>query len=118
MKVPGAAVLAAGGAGLDRVRAAAVRVCGSRPSGEHLLRAWQRFSDQGGGRAAAAVTYFGFLSFFPLIALAFALLGYVVDWYPQVYGDLTRDISQALPGLVGDRPGQVNVDQIAAARGG
>ena len=32
----------------------------------------------GAGAGAAAVTYFGFLSFFPLVALAFAVLGFVV----------------------------------------
>src|SRR6201999_4536376 len=56
------------------------------------------------------------LSFFPLVALEFAALGFVVEWYPQIYGDLRRGISRALPGLVGDQPGQVDVGKIADAR--
>jgi membrane protein len=112
------AVIAGVGRRIGRLRAAARRVCESRPVGVHLLAAWARFADADGGRQAAAVTYFGFLSFFPVVALAFAVLGFVVEWYPQVYGDLTDGISRALPGLVGDRPGQVNVSQIADARAG
>jgi membrane protein len=83
-----------------------------------VLRARRRFLDQGGNRQAGAVTYFAFLSFFPLVALAFAVVGYLVVWFPQIHDDLTRAISDALPGLVGSKPGQVNVDQIASAKAG
>jgi membrane protein len=112
------AVLGAIGALLGRVKAFCRRMCEKRPIGVHLLTSWARFSDAEGGKQSAAVTYFGFLSFFPLVALAFAALGFVVEWFPHVYGDLTTEISKALPGLVGDKPGQVNVGQIADARTG
>jgi membrane protein len=88
------------------------------PGLDHLLRARRRFLDQGGSRQAGAVTYLGFLSFFPLVALAFAVVGYLVVGFPQIHDDLTRAISDALPGLVGDKPGQVNVDQIAEGKAG
>jgi membrane protein len=106
------------GAVIARVRARGRKLCESRPIGVHLLAACARFAEADSGRQAAAVTYFGFLSFFPLVALAFAVLGFVVDWYPQIHGDLTTEVSRALPGLVGNRPGQVNVDKIADARDG
>ncbi|HEX3613463.1 MAG TPA: YhjD/YihY/BrkB family envelope integrity protein [Sporichthyaceae bacterium] len=112
------AVLGAIGVVLGRAKAFCRRMCEKRPIGVHLLTAWARFSDAEGGKQAAAVTYFGFLSFFPLVALAFAALGFVVEWFPHVYGDLTTEISRALPGLVGNQPGQVNVGQIADAREG
>jgi len=85
---------------------------------DHLLRARRRYLDSGGTRQSGAVTYFAFLSFFPLVALIFAVIGFVLVWYPQVHDDLTRSISDALPGLVGTRPGQINVDQIADAKTG
>src|SRR5581483_7051913 len=111
-------VLGAIGAGIGAVQAFGRRICEKRPVGVHLLTAWARFSDAEGGRQAAAVTYFGFLSFFPLVALAFAVLGFVVDWFPNVHADLTTEISKALPGLVGEKKGQVNVGQIIDARAG
>jgi membrane protein len=88
------------------------------PALDHLLRARRRYLDSGGSRQSGAVTYFAFLSFFPLVALIFAVIGFVLVWYPQVHDDLTRSISDALPGLVGTRPGQINVDQIAHAKTG
>lgn len=114
----GAAAIAGLRGRLDRARLAGRRLCASRPALEHLLRAGERFAQQEGGRQAATVTYFGFLSFFPLVALAFAVVGYLLDWDPGLRSDLTDVIDRALPGLVGSRPGQVNVDQIASARAG
>ncbi len=66
---------------------------------DHLIRAWSRYQSDRGDRLAASVTYFGFLSFFPLIALAFSVVGFVVDAYPSAQADLTRQINDFLPGL-------------------
>lgn len=46
----------------------------NRPALDHLLRAAGRYQADAGDRLAAAVTYFGFLSFFPLLALSASLL--------------------------------------------
>jgi membrane protein len=89
-----------------------------RPGLDHVVRAKGRYDDRRGDRQAGAVTFFGFLSFFPLIALAFAVLGFVIDFYPDVQQDIQRGISEAMPGLVGTAPGQINLDQIAAAKAG
>jgi membrane protein len=102
----------------DRIRGWIQVARAERPGLDHVLRARRRFVDQGGNRQAGAVTYFGFLSFFPLVALAFAIVGYLVVWFPQLHDDLTRGISDALPGLVGNKPGQVNVDQITDGKAG
>ena len=66
---------------------------------DHLIRAWGRYQSDHGDRLAAYVTYFGFLSFFPLIALAFSVAGFVVDAYPSAQHDLVRQINNFLPGL-------------------
>jgi membrane protein len=66
---------------------------------DHLIRAWSRYQSDSGDRLAASVTYFGFLSFFPIIALAFSVAGFVVDAYPSAQKDLIRQINNFLPGL-------------------
>ncbi|WP_462188794.1 MULTISPECIES: YihY/virulence factor BrkB family protein [unclassified Frankia] len=70
-----------------------------RPFLDHLIRAYSRYTADGGDRLAASATYFAFLSFFPLVALAFAVTGFVVDAYPDVQESLTRQINDYLPGL-------------------
>jgi membrane protein len=79
---------------------------------DHLARAYARYHEQRGDRLAAAVTYFGFLSFFPLLALAYALLGYLVGASEKARHYLVDAIQSVLPGLAG----QVPVEQIAGAR--
>ncbi len=66
---------------------------------DHLIRGWSRYQSDRGDRLAASVTYFGFLSFFPIIALAFSVAGFVVDAYPSAQHDLVREINNFLPGL-------------------
>ncbi len=79
---------------------------------DHLIRAVQRYQVQSGDRLAGAVTYFAFLSFFPLIALAFAAFGFVVAGDPRVLAALTQAINEQLPGLAD----QLRLEEIAAAR--
>src|SRR3954464_10110920 len=70
-----------------------------RPFVDHMVRAFSRYQADGGDRLAASVTYFGFLSFFPLIALAFSIAGFVVDAYPDAQQKLVEQINNFLPGL-------------------
>ncbi len=70
-----------------------------RPFLDHMIRAFSRYQADGGDRLAASVTYFGFLSFFPLIALAFSVAGFVVDAYPDAQTKLAEQINNFLPGL-------------------
>src|SRR3954463_8089710 len=62
---------------------------------DHLVRTVQRYPVQKGDRLAGAITYFAFLSFFPLIALGFAVSGYV----EALRTILTEAITGQLPGL-------------------
>ncbi|REE98263.1 YihY/virulence factor BrkB family protein [Thermomonospora umbrina] len=80
---------------------------------DHLFRAHRRYAEQRGDRSAAAITFYGFLSFFPLVALAYALLGYLVGVSRQARDYLVQAISELMPGLAAD----VDVAQIAQARG-
>ncbi|WP_026124583.1 MULTISPECIES: YihY/virulence factor BrkB family protein [Nocardiopsis] len=85
-----------------------------RPWFDHAVRAAERYTDQDGSRLAASVTYFGFLSFFPLIALAFAVVGYVAEFSPDARDYLETAIGDLLPGLAAELP----IDQVAQARTG
>ena len=79
---------------------------------DHMARAYERYQERRGDRLAAAVTYFGFLSFFPLLALAYALLGYLVGVSERARTYLVDAINSILPGLSDRLP----VEQIAQAK--
>ncbi|GII29564.1 inner membrane protein YhjD [Planotetraspora mira] len=63
---------------------------------DHVIRTVQRYQVQSGDRLAGAFTYFAFLSFFPLIALAFAVIQFRT---PEVVETLVKAINEQLPGL-------------------
>ena len=76
---------------LDRLNQLRAR----RPFVDHLVRMVQHYGDVNGKLQAGAVTYFAFLSFFPILALAFFVVGYVSKVYPDA-----RDVLiTALTGL-------------------
>lgn len=83
---------------------------------DHLVRAAQRYSKDSGGQLAAAVTLPGFLSFFPLVALALSIAGYVAHYDARAQAQITDSISGFFPGLIGSGKGQINVDSIANQR--
>jgi membrane protein len=79
---------------------------------DHLARAYQRYQDRRGDRLAAGMTYFGFLSFFPLLSLAYALLGYLVGVSDTARAYLVEAINSVLPGLAERLP----IEQIAQTK--
>lgn len=81
---------------------------------DHLAAAAGRYRGRDGNRLAAALTFYGFLSFFPLVALAYAITGYAVAINPALRGYIGRAIAEALPGLAHRLP----VSQIAGAKAG
>lgn len=91
---------------------------GRKPWLDHAFRAYDRHSEVLGGQLAAAITYFGFLSFFPLLALAFALVGYLSDVYPQAQEGVTSAVEGAFPSLIGSGEGQLDIQDVIDARAG
>ena len=79
---------------------------------DHQARAFERYQERRGDRLAAAMTCYAFLSFFPLLALAYALLGYLVGVSAQARDYFVRAINSQLPGLAG----QLQVEQIAQSK--
>ena len=97
-----------------RLQAARARWAGV----DHAVRAYDRHSAVLGGQIAAAITYFGFLSFFPLLALAFSVVGYVSVVYPDARDDITAAVQSAFPSLIGSGAGQIDIDDVADAKAG
>lgn len=102
----------------DRVKERLRGVRSRRPWVDHSVRAYDRHSEVLGSRLAAAVTYYGFLSFFPLLALGFSLLGYVSDIYPDAQERVTEAVEGAFPSLVGTGPGQIDIQDVIDAKAG
>lgn len=66
---------------------------------DHLIRTVRRYQNQYGDRLAGAVTYFAFLSLFPLIAVAFAVFGLVLANDENLQKALTDAIKEQVPGI-------------------
>ena len=70
----------------DRVTQRIERLRKRRPVVDHLFRTAEHYSAVKGSLQAGAVTYFAFLSFFPILALAFAVSGALVAVAPATAG--------------------------------
>jgi membrane protein len=67
---------------------------------DHVIETNEHYGSVQGSVLAGAVTYFGFLSFFPILALGFSVVGYISFAYPDAKDSLTTAIEQVLPGIV------------------
>ena len=76
-----------------------------RPFVDHVIRMVEHYGHVKGSALAAAVTYFAFLSFFPILALAFAVIGLVSRAYPNADDDLLAALKDVLPGIIGGQDG-------------
>ena len=92
---------------LDRGRATVRRARERSPLLDHVVGTVEHYLAVDGNAQAAAATYFGFLSFFPVLAIAFFVVGRVAAVYPDAHEDLRAVLDSLLPGLVGDGPAQV-----------
>jgi membrane protein len=85
-------------AGRARVR----RQRGEREWLDHLVRAGSAYKKNNGDYLAAGVTYFSFLSLFPLILLAMSVAGFVLSHRKDLQKQLIESIRDSVPGQVGD----------------
>lgn len=88
-----------------------------RPLVDHAVRMIEHNGSVKGNQQAGAVTYFGFLSFFPIMALAFFSIGYVTVVFPGAQDALLDVIDEVLPGLVGNGENEISLDQVQDAAG-
>ena len=99
----------------DRVKERIEEVRARRPSVDHLVRMQEHYSHVGASQQAGAVTYFGYLSVFPVLALAFFVVGWIAKVFPDAQHALHQAIDDVLPGLVGKGDGQISMVQIQDA---
>lgn len=97
-----------------RIRAARARW----PWFDRAVRAYRRNNEVFGSQLAASITYYGFLSFFPLLALAFAVVGYISGAYPDAQDAVTQAVQDSFPSLIGSAPGQINIQDVIDAKAG
>lgn len=82
-----------------------------RPFVDHLVRAYGRYDADAGDRLAASVTFYWFLSLFPILLLAVSLLGYV-------YGDAASGkVRSALTGVLTPELARTVGDTLEQTRG-
>lgn len=103
---------------LDRVREQLRAVRARRAWVDHGIRAFDRNSEVQASQLGAAITYFGFLSFFPLLALVFAVVGYVSSAYPGAQDAVTNAVQGAFPSLIGPGPNRIDIQDVIDARAG
>jgi membrane protein len=105
---------------VDRVKGRSAEVRQRRPAFDHAVRTQEHFGETKAGQQAGAVTYFGFLSIFPVLALAFFFVGYFASVFPDAQETLVTAIESMFPGLIGDGPNQLQIEdfQSSAATAG
>lgn len=99
----------------DRAKARLADARERMPLLDRVLRMQSHYSSVGASQQAGAITYFGFLSVFPVLALGFFVVGQIAKIYPDAQHDLITAIDHILPGLVGNGDGQVPIHDIERA---
>ncbi|WP_026196986.1 YhjD/YihY/BrkB family envelope integrity protein [Sciscionella marina] len=89
-----------------------------RPGIDHVLRAYDAYTERYGVHYAAALTYFSVLSLFPMVLLAFSVLGFVLAGDMALQNQIRDGIKGALPpGALRELIGDV-MDTAIKQRGG
>lgn len=99
---------------MKSIKAWLKRLRQQRPVVDHAVRTIAHFGAVNGSLQAGAVTYFAFLSFFPVLALAFFVVGQISRIYPQAQRDLVQALNQVFPDLVGGDGVPMNTIEEAA----
>ncbi|HUS22018.1 MAG TPA: YihY/virulence factor BrkB family protein [Aeromicrobium sp.] len=84
---------------------------------DHPIRAYRHYAARDGSMLAAAVTYFAFLSLFPLLALSFAAVGFMAGFLPDAHHAVDTVLRGLLPGMVGGEPNQISLAAVQDAAG-
>jgi membrane protein len=86
-----------------------------RPWLDHLARAGSDYKSKNGDHMAAAVTYFSFLALFPLILVAFAVLGFVLQGNHHLLVDIQNQVDKSAPAGLGGKDGLLHKAMASAA---
>lgn len=82
---------------------------------DHAIRTVRHYGGVRGGQHAGGVTYFAFLSVFPVLALAFFAVGWIARVYPDANDALVKAIEDVLPGIIGDKDNEISLGEIEDA---
>lgn len=76
---------------------------------DHVVRMQQHFGASNAGQQAGAITYFAFLSFFPILALAFFTVGLLSTVLDGADATLRSAVTSLFPGMIGPDEGQLQL---------
>ena len=104
---------------LDTVKQRVAEVRERRPFVDHLVRMVEHYGLVNGSALAGAVTFFGFLSFFPILALGFAVVGWLARVYPDAQNQMVQALQSVLPMVVQGKPkqGEISIDAFQTGAG-
>ncbi|WP_245565274.1 YihY/virulence factor BrkB family protein [Nocardioides insulae] len=109
MSVPGAE---------DSPRGRLARARERSPLLDRIVRTQQHYGKVLAAQQAGAMTYFGFLSIFPVLALAVFVVGQVAKVYDEADQSLLTDaINSVLPGLIGEGSNQISLSSVESFSG-
>ena len=97
---------------VDRARARVQEARRDHSALDRAVLTQEHYGRVGASQQAGAVTYFGFLSVFPILALAVFVVGWISHVYPDARANLTDAINQVMPGLVGTDQGQLSLSDV------
>lgn len=76
---------------------------------DRVVRMQQHFGASNAGQQAGAITYFAFLSFFPILALAFFTVGVLSSVLDGADATLRSAVTSLFPGMIGPEEGQLQL---------
>jgi len=97
---------------VDRIKGRIADLRHDHPAVDHTLATQEHYGGTKASQQAGAVTYFGFLSVFPVLALAFFVVGWIARVYPDAQDTLVTAIESMFPGLIGSGPDELNINDI------
>ena len=97
---------------MERVTGSVERVRERYPFVDHAVRAVQHYGSVNGTAQAGSVTFFGFLSVFPILALALSVIGLISRVSPDLRDGLIVEIGNLFPGVIGEEPGEIPLSTI------
>ena len=84
---------------------------------DHVVRMQEHFGSVKAGQQAGAITYFAFLSFFPILALAFFTVGVVSTVVDGADDALRSAIESLFPRMIGPGEGQLQLSDFRTFTG-
>ncbi len=101
---------------MSRVKDTVAGVTDHGPVIAHLIRMVQHYGKVNAKLHAGAITFFGFLSLFPLLALLVFVIGVVSLVYPGADEQIRTGVADAFPGIIGGEDG-VSLDGVRTFSG-